>query len=125
MSAGYRGAENQTITVFSDAKSIYLPDTIGHYPEKNQNEALFKYLVKIEAGLHEFGTFDFDLEKLEEKWPYGGDCFSDFEKPSWALEKDRKKKNLSDLESFFPCSRYRNWPLICLPFLNMAVSGFV
>ena len=94
-------ADNRAISVFSDAEAIYLPETIGYFPEKNQNETLYKCLTRVEAGLHEFGTFDFDLEKLEEGWPHDGDCLPDFGKPYRAPAKMRGEKNLSDPESFF------------------------
>ncbi|RLC29684.1 MAG: hypothetical protein DRH32_06980, partial [Deltaproteobacteria bacterium] len=93
--------ENRTISVFSDAESIYLPDTIGCYPERNQNEALYRCLTRVEAGLHEFGTFYFDLEKLEERLSRDCDGFTDSEKPGRARVKKREKQNCSDLESFF------------------------
>jgi fructose-specific component phosphotransferase system IIB-like protein len=89
---------NRPISVFSDATAIYLPDTIGHYPEKSQNEALYKCLTRVEAGLHEFGTFDFDLEKLGERWPRDSDCFPDFEE---SCRVPAQKQALSDLERFF------------------------
>ncbi|OQY04637.1 MAG: hypothetical protein B6I22_09070 [Desulfobacteraceae bacterium 4572_123] len=96
-----RGADNRAITVFSDAKSIYLPDIIGHYPEKNQNEKLYNCLTKIETGLHEFGTFYFDLEKMEERYARNGNCFPDCKKLNTPSANKGKKQNLSDLERFF------------------------
>ncbi len=90
--------ENQPISVFSDAKAIYLPDAIGHYPDKKQNEVLYKCLTKVEASFHEFGTFDFDLEKLAERWPRGGGCSPVFEKSCMMPD---PKQEISDLDRFF------------------------
>ncbi len=92
-----RMIENPPISVFSDAQAIYLPDTIGHYPDRKQNEGLYKCLTKVEAGLHEFGTFDFDLEKLAERWPWGGGG-AVFEKSCMMPD---SKQEISDLDRFF------------------------
>jgi nitric oxide reductase NorD protein len=52
-------------SVISDGRFIYLPDQIGAYSYHEKNTLLYKYLTKLEAGLYEFGTFDFDLEKID------------------------------------------------------------
>jgi nitric oxide reductase NorD protein len=56
---------NNSISVLSDGRFIYLPDKIGVYSSHEKNILLYKYLTKLEAGLIEFGTFDFDPEKIE------------------------------------------------------------
>lgn len=56
-------ANGQKTLVCSDGKFIYLPSEISEFPEKAANIKLYKCLVKLEAGLYELGTFDFDLEK--------------------------------------------------------------
>lgn len=56
-----------TLTVFSDSRIIYLPETIGVYPRRSDNVGRYRLMVRLEAGLHEFGTFDFDLEKACER----------------------------------------------------------
>lgn len=48
----------------SDAGAVHLPDEIEHYPDKNANQQHFITLVRLEAGYYEFGTFDFDLDRL-------------------------------------------------------------
>jgi hypothetical protein len=53
-----------SISVLSDGRFIYFPDKIGVYSSHDKNILLYKYLIKLEAGLYEFGTFDFDLEKI-------------------------------------------------------------
>jgi len=53
-----------SVSVLSDGRFIYFPDKIGVYSSHDKNILLYKYLTKLEAGLYEFGTFDFDLEKI-------------------------------------------------------------
>ena len=57
---------HDSVSVISDGRFIYLPDTIGLYSSHEKNILLYKYLTKLEAGLYEFGTYDFDLEKVED-----------------------------------------------------------
>jgi nitric oxide reductase NorD protein len=56
---------SNSISVLSDGRYIYLPEKIGVYSSHEKNIFLYKYLTKLEAGLIEFGTFDFDPEKIE------------------------------------------------------------
>lgn len=84
------------LTVFSDSRAIYLPETIGVYPHRSDNVGLYRLMVRIEAGLHEFGTFDFDLERAQER------C------PGPSPEKDRYD-GASDLERF--CNGFSCPPL--------------
>ncbi|MFC1830103.1 hypothetical protein ACFL0O_10880, partial [Thermodesulfobacteriota bacterium] len=80
--------------VLSDGKFIYLPDEISIYPEKAENENLYKCLTRLESGCYEFNTFDFDLEKaLERCSVYPG--FQDL------ISEGQGGENLSDLEIFF------------------------
>ena len=46
-----------------DGACIYLPEEIDHYPRRETNTQLFRLLTKFEAGLIEYGTFRFDLER--------------------------------------------------------------
>lgn len=48
----------------SDGTSIWLPNEISRFGEKRKNADLYKHLAKMEVGFFEFGTFDFDLERL-------------------------------------------------------------
>ncbi len=61
------GEPGDTLAVFSDSRTIYLPETIGVHPRRSDNVGLYRLMVRLEAGLHEFGTFDFDLEKACER----------------------------------------------------------
>jgi len=56
-------ASRESQAVFSDTRTIYLPDEIGCFPNQTENKALYMALAKLEAGLLEFGTHDFDFEK--------------------------------------------------------------
>jgi nitric oxide reductase NorD protein len=55
--------------VCSDGCSIYLVDELGHHGRREDNAALYKMLVRLEAGLLEIGTYDFDLERAAERSP--------------------------------------------------------
>jgi nitric oxide reductase NorD protein len=83
----------EPISVLSDGRFIYLPEKIGVYPSHEKNILLYKYLTKLEAGIYEFGTFDFDLERID-----GIDGFS--------IETGNEKG--SDLEHFFAYFPIRN-----------------
>ena len=48
---------------FSDGRTIYLPDEMDLLERRAENAAIYKLLVKLEAGAFEFGTFDLDLDK--------------------------------------------------------------
>jgi nitric oxide reductase NorD protein len=90
-------AYGQETLVCSDGKFIYLPEEISTFFTKDENKKLFKCLTRLEAGLNEFGTFDFDLEKVTEK------CLS-VEKnmdQSLALDVVSNQEHLSDMKRFF------------------------
>jgi nitric oxide reductase NorD protein len=55
--------------VCSDGRRIYLIDELGPYARRDQNTALYKTLVRLEAGLLEIGTYDFDLERAADHCP--------------------------------------------------------
>ena len=55
--------------VCSDGDAIYLPDEIDRFDRRDENERLYRLLVRLEASLHEFGTFDFELERALELLP--------------------------------------------------------
>ncbi len=67
--------------VCSDAQAIYLPDEIEDFDDPDQNAALYRLLLRLEASFHEFGTFDFDGEKawaacrcfIDAGFPIGGE----------------------------------------------------
>jgi nitric oxide reductase NorD protein len=83
-----------SISVLSDGRFIYVPDKIGIYPSHEKNSLLYKCLTKLEAGIYEFGTFDFDPDKIE-----GVDGFS--------MKTDDQKG--SDMECFL--DNFSNKPL--------------
>ena len=57
--------------VCSDGDAIYLPDEIDRFDRRDENERLYRLLVRLEASLHEFGTFDFELERALDFCPAG------------------------------------------------------
>jgi nitric oxide reductase NorD protein len=50
--------------VCSDAQAVYLPDEIDRFADRQENAGLYTLLARSEACFHEFGTFDFDGEKI-------------------------------------------------------------
>jgi len=61
---------DQTIHMTSDHHTIYLPQTMGYFDNQKDNIHLYKLLVKMEAGQIEWGTYDFDLEKLSHSYSH-------------------------------------------------------
>jgi hypothetical protein len=59
-------ASKKEIMVCSDGSLIYLPDEIDFFPSRDENLNLYKTLTKLEAGYYEFGTFDFDPDRLKD-----------------------------------------------------------
>ncbi len=49
-----------------DGRAISLPDEMDLMERRKDNAALYKLLVKLEAGAIEFGTYDLDVEKTLE-----------------------------------------------------------
>ena len=90
-------AHGQETFVCSDGKFIYLPDEISKFFTKDENKKLFKCLTRLEAGLYEFGTFDFDLEKATEK------ClrFEGIKDQNCELDSNLNNEHISDLKRFF------------------------
>lgn len=52
--------------VCSDGKHIYMVDEISDFRRKDANEMLYKLLAKLESAAVEFGSFDFDLNRLDD-----------------------------------------------------------
>ncbi|MDH4204030.1 MAG: VWA domain-containing protein, partial [Desulfobacteraceae bacterium] len=90
-------AHGQETFVCSDGKFIYLPDEISKFFTKDENKKLYKCLTRLEAGLYEFGTFDFDLEKATEK------ClrFEGIKDQGWEFNSILNTEHISDLKRFF------------------------
>ncbi len=74
-----------------DGKFIYLPDEISTFKKKEENIKLYKCLARFESGHFEFNTFDFDLEKVIEK----------FSRIIPDVESERSQGKISDLQRFF------------------------
>lgn len=65
----------QVSWVGSDGRFIYLPDEIGRFRERRANSELYRALARLEAGLFECRTFDFDLERAADRYPRIADRF--------------------------------------------------
>ena len=89
--------------VFSDGKFIYLPDEISLCDSYDENRNLYKCLVRLESGYHEFNSFEFDLEKALQSCGH----LKDGTVPVLGKEDlgirdiSGVKKDCSDLEKFF------------------------
>lgn len=97
-------ADRQRTLACSDGKFIYLPAEISTFPSKEENINLFKCLTRLEAGLYECNTFDFDLEKALERCKKildFGFWNADFNGLKLDSDLVQNQKDLSDLERFF------------------------
>lgn len=83
---------------FSDRKHIYLPNEVERFETKTDNVRVYKCLARFEAGLHEFGTFRFDLERALELCRENQQCFL---LPDPAQSGIQPSVAVSDLERFF------------------------
>jgi nitric oxide reductase NorD protein len=102
-----------TCYVAGDGKYIYLPEEIACFERKSANETLYKILAKLESAALEFGSYDFDLDRLKavceddltikmERRPGLTDFeifFNGFERPELA----------EDLFNLFELGRLRYW----------------
>jgi len=75
--------------VCSDGKIIYLPEEIDLFSSRDENLNLYKALTKLEVGYYEFGTFDFDIDRLRDIYGLSLPALKD------------GHENISDLELFF------------------------
>jgi Mg-chelatase subunit ChlD len=55
---------DSAMQVCTDGKTIYLPDEMGIFSNRRDNVRIYKCLLRFEAGLCEYHTFNFDLEKV-------------------------------------------------------------
>ena len=65
-SKGAQAGEHE-FSVYSDGKTICLPEEISIFERKAENLNLYKCFAKLESAYYEFGTYDFDLEKAMER----------------------------------------------------------
>ncbi|MDY6825238.1 MAG: hypothetical protein SWH68_15820 [Thermodesulfobacteriota bacterium] len=63
MMGNNRGTGEDEVYACCDGRRIYLADEIRRHPQQKDNYRLYKALAWVEAGLLEFGTFHFDLER--------------------------------------------------------------
>ena len=63
----FRAASALRPSICSDGKSIYLPDQTDVFKDRIKNIERYKLLARFELGFFEFGSYDFDLEKLQRR----------------------------------------------------------
>jgi fructose-specific component phosphotransferase system IIB-like protein len=68
LSGSIQNGDLKDVRVCSGGRFLYLPDEIELFGRQSENEKLYKCLTRFESGLYEFGTFDFDLEKVMDGW---------------------------------------------------------
>jgi hypothetical protein len=88
------------VTACTDGRFIYLPEEIALYGNKKANTDLYRCLARFESGHNEFGTFDFDLERLFDRCQALSDCRSALDGLGIPPVSDRPTTMISDLERF-------------------------
>ena len=88
------------VTACTDGRFIYMPEEIAFYGHKQANTDLYRCLARFESGHHEFGTFDFDLERLFDRCQALTDCCSALDGLGIPPVSDRPTTMTSDLERF-------------------------
>ena len=88
------------VTACTDGRFIYLPEEIAFFGQKKANTDLYRCLARFESGHHEFGTFDFDLERLFDRCQVLTDCRCALDGLGIPLVSDRSTTMASDLERF-------------------------
>lgn len=87
------GGDQAHTWICSDGRCIYLTDEVDHFQHPVDNEALYKALIRLEAGYFECRTFEFDLEKAADAYP---------EMAAWAQAHplDELRESMCDGERF-------------------------
>jgi nitric oxide reductase NorD protein len=88
------------VTACTDGRFIYLPEEIALFGNKQANTDLYRCLARFESGHHEFGTFDFDLERLIDRCQALSDCRSALDGLEIPPVYDRLTTMASDIERF-------------------------
>jgi nitric oxide reductase NorD protein len=88
------------VTACTDGRFIYLPEEIAVFGQKKANTDLYRCLARFESGHHEFGTFDFDLERLFDRCQALTDCRCALDGLRIPPVSDQRVTMASDLERF-------------------------
>ncbi|MGB7919912.1 MAG: hypothetical protein WCF40_07620 [Desulfobacterales bacterium] len=102
------------VTACTDGRFIYLPEEIAFFGQKKANTDLYRCLARFESGHHEFGTFDFDLERLFDRCQALTDCRCALDGLRIPPVSDRPTTMASDLE----------WFLVLFPLPALAADLF-
>lgn len=92
--------DDQSLAVCSDNHFIYLPDEIDVFSRRDENVKLYKCLARFESGHHEFGTFDFDFEKVLECCDAAGCRLQNESELNGCFHSGRNAEDSSGLEQF-------------------------
>ena len=94
------GGENPAAAdvICSDRHTVYLPDEVNRFEKRSENIRVYKGLVRFESGIHEFATFDFDLERALERCRANPQCLH---LPNPPQPVAAGSAAASDLEQFF------------------------
>ena len=85
----------------SDGRFIYLPDEIALFEDKNKNADLYKCLLRFEIGCYEFDTFNFDIDRLRDRYLNHQLSFSRHKPSDPSGFFNFSARDQSDLEHFF------------------------
>jgi hypothetical protein len=89
-----------TITACTDGRFIYLPEEIAFFGQKKANADLYRCLAGFESGNNEFGTFDFDLERMFDRCQALTECRSALDDLGIPPVSGQPNRTASDLERF-------------------------
>ncbi|MFZ0613172.1 MAG: hypothetical protein WAM73_13120, partial [Desulfobacterales bacterium] len=89
------------VTACTDGRFIYLPEEIAFFDGKKANADLYRCLARFESGHLEFGTFDFDLERLLDRCRAAPDSRTACEALELPTTADQPTGAAADLERFF------------------------
>jgi hypothetical protein len=104
-----RPASPDTITARTDGRYIYLPEEIAFFEQQKDNRDLYRCLARFESGLCEFGTFDFDLERLRDRCRTGSDCRAALDGLGMAIDAFQPSSAAADIAQF--CNLFALPPL--------------
>ncbi len=98
LNAGTNDVSPAAAGTCSDGNSVYLPDEIDRFDTPADNRKVYKCLARFEAGLIEFGTYRFDLEKTLEQCSCIPGCSLPLDIEGIVTDRE---ETISDLERFF------------------------
>ncbi len=108
--------------------TIYVADVLNIYPEARTNRDLYQCLVRLECGVLEGGTYDFDMDKAADRLgcarPVPGDGDMRIDLAHW-LDRYRSPALATYLFSVFETARIHRWGRHFYPGLARRAARFV